>query len=121
MEREQATKFIYDLLRALLAKKGSDLFITAGFPPAMKIDTADVTHSERPPLRKKIICDPVASASAMPATGRRPRASANRPPTSTPTIPGRAVVTARNAAMPVLEKPRTSVRYLLVNCDATSA
>src|SRR5256714_5328716 len=38
MEREQATKFIYDLLRALMAKKGSDLFITAGFPPAMKID-----------------------------------------------------------------------------------
>ena len=33
-----ATKFIYDLLRALVAKKGSDLFITAGFPPAMKID-----------------------------------------------------------------------------------
>jgi len=38
MEREQATKFIYDLLRALVAKRGSDLFITAGFPPAMKID-----------------------------------------------------------------------------------
>jgi len=38
MEREQATKFIYDLLRALMAKKGSDRFITAGFPPAMKID-----------------------------------------------------------------------------------
>ena len=38
MEREQATKFIYDLLRALIAKRGSDLFITAGFPPAMKID-----------------------------------------------------------------------------------
>jgi twitching motility protein PilU len=38
MEREQATKFIYDLLRALIAKKGSDLFITAGFPPAMKVD-----------------------------------------------------------------------------------
>jgi twitching motility protein PilU len=39
MEREQATKFIYDLLRALLAKKGSDLFLTAGFPPAMKVDS----------------------------------------------------------------------------------
>jgi twitching motility protein PilU len=39
MEREQAVKFMYDLLRALLAKKGSDLFITAGFPPAMKIDS----------------------------------------------------------------------------------
>ena len=38
MEREQATKFIYDLLRALIAKRGSDLFITAGYPPAMKID-----------------------------------------------------------------------------------
>jgi twitching motility protein PilU len=38
MEREQATKFMYDLLRALVGKKGSDLFITAGFPPAMKID-----------------------------------------------------------------------------------
>jgi twitching motility protein PilU len=39
MEREQAVKFMYDLLRALLAKRGSDLFITAGFPPAMKIDS----------------------------------------------------------------------------------
>src|SRR5512134_5392 len=38
MEREQATKFIYDLLRGLVAKRGSYLFITAGFPPAMKID-----------------------------------------------------------------------------------
>ena len=38
MEREQATKFMYDLLRALVSKKGSDLFITAGFPPAIKID-----------------------------------------------------------------------------------
>jgi twitching motility protein PilU len=39
MEREQATKFIYDLLRALIARKGSDLFLTAGFAPAMKIDS----------------------------------------------------------------------------------
>jgi twitching motility protein PilU len=38
MEREQATKFIYDLLRALMTRRGSDLFLTAGFPPAMKID-----------------------------------------------------------------------------------
>jgi twitching motility protein PilU len=29
---------MYDLLRLLLQKKGSDLFITVGFPPAMKID-----------------------------------------------------------------------------------
>jgi len=38
MEREQATKFMYDLLRLMLQKKGSDLFITVGFPPAIKID-----------------------------------------------------------------------------------
>jgi twitching motility protein PilU len=38
MEREQALKFVHELLRAMLAKKASDLFITAGFPPAMKID-----------------------------------------------------------------------------------
>jgi len=38
MEREQALKFVHELLRAMIAKKGSDLFITAGFPPAMKID-----------------------------------------------------------------------------------
>jgi len=38
MEREQATKFMYDLLRLLLQKKGSDLFITVGFPPAFKVD-----------------------------------------------------------------------------------
>ena len=37
MEREQGSKFMYDLLRALVAKRGSDLFITANFPPAMKI------------------------------------------------------------------------------------
>ncbi len=38
MEREQATKFMYDLLRLMISKKGSDLFITAEFPPAFKID-----------------------------------------------------------------------------------
>ena len=37
MEREQATKLIRDLLLLMIKKDGSDLFITAGFPPAMKI------------------------------------------------------------------------------------
>jgi twitching motility protein PilU len=31
-------KFMHDLLRLMSQKKGSDLFITAGFPPAIKID-----------------------------------------------------------------------------------
>lgn len=37
MEREQAIKFMRDLLKLLIEKGGSDLFITVGFPPAMKI------------------------------------------------------------------------------------
>ncbi len=38
MDQGQAEKFVFDLLRMMLTKKASDLFITAGFPPAMKID-----------------------------------------------------------------------------------
>ncbi|MBS0612182.1 MAG: PilT/PilU family type 4a pilus ATPase [Proteobacteria bacterium] len=38
MEREQAIKLMQDLLRRMVEKKGSDLFITAGFPPAIKVD-----------------------------------------------------------------------------------
>ena len=48
MEREQATKFMYDLLRALIAKRGSDLFITAEFPPAMKVDGKMTPVSQTP-------------------------------------------------------------------------
>jgi twitching motility protein PilU len=38
MDREQAIKLMQDLLRRVVEKKGSDLFITAAFPPAVKID-----------------------------------------------------------------------------------
>jgi twitching motility protein PilU len=38
MERDQATELIHNLLRGMIAKKASDMFITAGFPPAFKID-----------------------------------------------------------------------------------
>ena len=38
MERDQAMKFMHDLLRLMTQKRGSDLFITAGFPPAIKVD-----------------------------------------------------------------------------------
>jgi twitching motility protein PilU len=39
MERDEALKFMYQLLAMMVQKKGSDLFITAGFPPAIKIDS----------------------------------------------------------------------------------
>jgi len=38
MDRDQATRFIHDLLKLLLSKKGRNLFLTAEFPPAFKVD-----------------------------------------------------------------------------------
>jgi len=38
MEREQASKFLHDLLKLMMARNGSDLFLTAEFPPAFKVD-----------------------------------------------------------------------------------
>ena len=38
LEREQASRFLHDLLRLMLSKRGSDLFLTAEYPPAIKID-----------------------------------------------------------------------------------
>ncbi len=38
MERDQATELIHNLLRGMIAKNASDLFISTGFPPAFKID-----------------------------------------------------------------------------------
>jgi twitching motility protein PilU len=38
MEREQAIKLVQQLLTLMKQKNGSDLFITAGFPPAIKVD-----------------------------------------------------------------------------------
>lgn len=48
MERDQATKFMHDLLRLMLSKNGSDLFITADFPPAFKIDGRVTPVSNQP-------------------------------------------------------------------------
>ncbi len=38
MEREQAVRLMQNLLRKMVEKEGSDLFITTGFPPAIKVD-----------------------------------------------------------------------------------
>jgi twitching motility protein PilU len=47
MEREQAIKLMQDLLKRVVDRKGSDLFITAGFPPAIKVDGEIRPQSER--------------------------------------------------------------------------
>ncbi len=38
MERDQASSFVNDLLKLLVSRNGSDLFLTADFPPAIKVD-----------------------------------------------------------------------------------
>jgi len=38
MEREQAVRLTQNLLRKMVERDGSDLFITAAFPPAIKVD-----------------------------------------------------------------------------------
>ena len=38
MAHDQSIQFMQNLLRAMVSREASDLFITAGFPPALKID-----------------------------------------------------------------------------------
>jgi twitching motility protein PilU len=48
MERDQASKFINDLLKLMVSRNGSDLFITGDFPPAMKVDGKVTKVSSQP-------------------------------------------------------------------------
>ena len=48
MERDQAIRFIHELLRKMVQVNGSDLFLTAGFPPAIKVDGRVKPVSDQP-------------------------------------------------------------------------
>jgi len=48
MERDQASQFINDLLKLMVSRNGSDLFITADFPPAIKVDGKVTKVSQQP-------------------------------------------------------------------------
>ncbi len=48
MERDQAIRLMQDLLKQMVEQNASDLFITTGFPPALKIDGRINPVSERP-------------------------------------------------------------------------
>ena len=48
MERDQASKFVNDLLRLMVSRNGSDLFLTADFPPAIKVDGKIAKVSPQP-------------------------------------------------------------------------
>src|ERR1700739_3232691 len=47
MDRDQSIRLVQELLRRMVEKKGSDLFITAGFPPAIKVDGEIRPQSDR--------------------------------------------------------------------------
>ena len=47
MDRDQAIKLMQDLLRRVVERKASDLFITSGFPPAIKLDGELRPQTER--------------------------------------------------------------------------
>jgi len=48
MERDQATTFITDLLKLMVGRGGSDLFLTADLPPAIKVDGKITKVSPQP-------------------------------------------------------------------------
>jgi twitching motility protein PilU len=48
MERDQASKFINDLLKLMVGRNGSDLFLTADFPPGVKVDGKIAKVSPQP-------------------------------------------------------------------------
>lgn len=48
MERDQGIKMMQELLRLMVSKGGSDLFITAQFPPAIKVDGSVTPVTDKP-------------------------------------------------------------------------
>jgi len=48
MERDQAVRLTQNLLRKMVENNGSDLFITADFPPAIKIDGVIKPFADKP-------------------------------------------------------------------------
>ena len=67
MERDQASKFVNDLLRLMVSRNGSDLFLTSDFTPAIKVD-GKVTKVSPQPLTDA--CHPLLIAAGS-FTGRR--------------------------------------------------
>ena len=72
MERDQASKFVNDLLRLMVSRNGSDLFLTADFPPAIKVDGKDVAlgipEASRKAMAKNAAAIPLATLASQVAT-----------------------------------------------------
>lgn len=57
MERDQAVRLMQNLLKKMVENRGSDLFITSGHPPAIKIDGVIKPYADRPltPAQSSVI------------------------------------------------------------------
>ncbi|WP_026289800.1 PilT/PilU family type 4a pilus ATPase [Thioalkalivibrio sulfidiphilus] len=57
MDRDKAIRFMHDLLKTLLSKKGSDLFITVGAPPSIKVDgrMTPITNQPLSPAHTQVL------------------------------------------------------------------
>ena len=87
MEREQASRFLRDLLRLMLTKGGSDLFLTADFPPAFKIDGNKVRKDADEEVRKNVLYRTPGNSpkiTAPPSSKRTLPTSIPRPMTTNP-------------------------------------
>ena len=80
MEREQAIKLMQDLLKRLVERKGSDLFITSGFPPAIKVDGEIRPQSERvlTPEQAAVLVRSIMNDKQTQASSTRPRNATSR-------------------------------------------
>jgi Tfp pilus assembly pilus retraction ATPase PilT len=86
MERDQASKFVNDLLRLMVSRNGSDLFLTADFPPAIKVDGKVTKVSPQPlsgqhtlALTRSIMNDKQAASSSAARSATSRRAAGHRP------------------------------------------
>ena len=93
MERDQASKFINDLLRLMVSRKGSDLFLTSDFPPAVKVD-GKITITVA--AGTEVLVGQVVASIEAGAAGNAPSAPAPAPAAAKPT----GAATAAPAAAP---------------------
>ena len=113
MERDQAPKFMHDLLRLMSQKNGSDLFITANFPPAIKVDgkimpvsnqVLSATHTLE--LARAIMNDRQAPSSSRPRSAISPSPGHRALPGQCVDPAGRVAVVCRtiNLTIPTLDE-----------------
>src|SRR5207244_3093631 len=85
--------------------------------PNAMLDNSDAIHIGQPATKKKARSKAVPSRSVVAPTSRRPLASATRPPSTTPIVPGEPVTIDSRAIRPP-EKCRSTRRKRLLNSEA---